>query len=222
VSWYIESIRVLVVTDAGCFSIIAIHGLNGDPYRTWTDGYRFWLQDFLPSDIPAARIFTYGYNSGVAFTGSASRVDDYARALLERLRAKRREFPPDEKRPIIFICHSLGGIVLKKALIIAHERSERYSSISRDTFGVMFMGTPHRGSDVAFWSNIFGSMADLLTLGSIRTQLLQDLKPKSDCLGSTCSQFVERAQSLRIFSMYERLRIKGLPGLVCRLSHQQS
>ncbi|OCL11199.1 hypothetical protein AOQ84DRAFT_437835 [Glonium stellatum] len=194
--------------------IIAIHGLNGDPYRTWTDGGHFWLQDFLPSAFPEARIFTYGYNSGVAFTGSASKVDDYARTLLERLRAKRREFDPNVKRPILFICHSLGGIVFKKAMVIAHERSERYSAISKDTYGVMFMGTPHRGSDMAFWGTVFGKMADVLTLGSIRTQLLQDLQLKSTCLGDICTQFLERAQSLRIFTFYERLRIKGMPKLV--------
>jgi hypothetical protein len=133
--------------------------------------------------------------------------------LLERVRAKRRAFH-DEERPIIFICHSLGGIVLKKALIVAHQKAERYSSISRDTFGVMFMGTPHRGSDVAFWGKVFGTMADVLTVGSIRTQLLQDLLPKSSCLGEICLQFVERSQSLRIFTIYERLKIKGVPGLV--------
>lgn len=150
----------------------------------------------------------------MAFSGTASRIDDYARSLLERIRAKRRAFN-DRERPIIFICHSLGGIVLKKALIIAHEKAERYSSISRDTFGVMFMGTPHRGSDAAFWGKVFGTMADVFTAGSIRTQLLQDLQPKSACLGEICLQFVERAESLhKIFTIYERLKIKGLPGLV--------
>jgi hypothetical protein len=149
----------------------------------------------------------------VAFSGTASRIDDYARSLLERIRAKRRAFH-DAERPIIFICHSLGGIVLKKALIIAHERADRYSSISRDTFGVMFMGTPHRGSDVAFWGKVFGTMADVFTAGSIRTQLLQDLQPKSSCVGEICLQFVERSQYLRIFTIYERLKIKGIPGLV--------
>ena len=133
---------------------------------------------------------------------------------MERLRAKRREFDSDATRPILFICHSLGGIVFKKAMIIAHERSERYRTISRDTYGVLFMGTPNRGSDMAFWATVFGKMADILTLGSTRTQLLQDLQPKSAWLGAICSQFVERAQSLRIFSFYERLRIKGMPELI--------
>ncbi|KAL2070583.1 hypothetical protein VTL71DRAFT_13609 [Oculimacula yallundae] len=194
--------------------IIAIHGLNGHIEKTWTENDSFWLRDFLPTALlEQARIFSYGYNSQIAFSGTASRVDDYARSLLERIRAKRRAFHGDE-RPIIFICHSLGGIVLKKALIIAHEKSDRYSSISRDTFGVMFMGTPHRGSDIAFWGKLFGTMADILTAGSIRTQLLKDLQPKSSCLGDICLQFVERSQTLRIFTIYERLKIRGVPSLV--------
>ncbi|KAF5684755.1 hypothetical protein FDENT_6558 [Fusarium denticulatum] len=144
---------------------------------------------------------------------SASRVDDHARNLLERLIAKRRQF--SEKRPLLFICHSLGGIVVKRALAIAHERSRRYNSITKDTFGIMFLGTPHRGSDVAFWGSLLAKLADVVTLGSIRTQVLEDLKRKSDMLGAICSQFVERSESLhRIFSIYERQRTKGTSGLV--------
>ncbi|KAF2194935.1 hypothetical protein K469DRAFT_521751, partial [Zopfia rhizophila CBS 207.26] len=81
--------------------------------KTWTNGGSFWLQDFLPSAVPNARIFTYGYNSAIAFSGSAARLDDYAKCILERLIAKRRTFSAEEKRPIIFICHSLGGTVFK-------------------------------------------------------------------------------------------------------------
>ncbi|TRX91012.1 hypothetical protein FHL15_007994 [Xylaria flabelliformis] len=195
--------------------IVAVHGLNGKAYKTWIDSGKLWLADFLPLDIPRARIFTYGYNSAVAFSSSASRVDDYARTLLERLMAKRRLFSHADKRPLLFICHSLGGVVVKRALVIAHERSRRYGSITQDTFGIMFLGTPHRGSDAAFWGKLFGSLANIVTLGSIRTQLLDDLKRKSDILGATCSQFVERSQSLhRIFSIYERVRVKGLSSLV--------
>ena len=41
------------------YSIIAIHGLNGNLCTTWTDGDRLWLRDFLPTAIPEARIFTF-------------------------------------------------------------------------------------------------------------------------------------------------------------------
>jgi hypothetical protein len=190
-----------------------VHGLNGDLFGTWTEGSRLWLQDFLPSSIPEARIFTYGYNARLVFSGSTSKIDDYARHLLERLRARRRDFS-DIRRPIIFLCHSLGGIVFKKAMIIAHERSDRYESLSRDVYGVMFMGTPHRGSDVAFWSKFFRSFVNTLTLGNLRTELLKNLEPKSEVLGSISSAFIERARGLqKIFSFYERQTIAGV--LVC-------
>ena len=106
--------------------------------------------------------------------------------------------------------------MVKKALVVAHERSDRYSSISRNTVGIVFLGTPHQGSDLAFWGHCLGTIADVFLLGSLRTQLLSDLQPKSECLGAICSQFVERGQGLRIFSVYERLKMKGLAKLVSR------
>lgn len=108
--------------------------------------------------------------------------------------------------------------MVKKALIIAHERSDRYDSITLNTYGIVFLGTPHRGSDTAFWAGMMGAMADVFTFGGIQTQLLKDLKPESSCLGDVCSQFVERAQSPHIFTIYERLKIQGLPALVGQLS----
>ena len=73
-------------------SIVAIHGLGGHPYKTWTEGRNLWLRDFLPKAVPEARIFTFGYNSSIAFGGTASRIDDFARTLLERLLQKRRPY----------------------------------------------------------------------------------------------------------------------------------
>jgi hypothetical protein len=48
-------------------SIIAVHGLNGDQERTWTEGNVFWLRDLLPHTLRSveisARVFSYGYNA---------------------------------------------------------------------------------------------------------------------------------------------------------------
>jgi hypothetical protein len=62
------------------------------------------------------------------------------------------------------------------------------------------MGTPHRGADIAYWSKILGKLANVPLLGSVRTDLLKDLEPKSKTLGEICSQFVERGQKLQIFT----------------------
>lgn len=51
-------------------------------------------------------------------------------------------------RPILFIAHSLGGIIVKEALATAHENNI-FSSIRLFTYGIMFLGVPHRGTKLA-------------------------------------------------------------------------
>ena len=80
--------------------IIAIHGLNGHPFKTWTfqeaDGGRkcFWLKDLLLERLPGARIFTYSYNAAVSFSDSISSLHDWAENLLECLMVERNQ-PPE-------------------------------------------------------------------------------------------------------------------------------
>ena len=71
--------------------IIAVHGLNGDAIKTWTDtsSSKLWLRDFLPKKIPSARVMTFGYDSSLAFSRSLANLDDFALDLLDRLRGAR-------------------------------------------------------------------------------------------------------------------------------------
>jgi hypothetical protein len=75
------------------------------------DNGKLWLRDFLPSQLPNARIMSYGYNSETAFSKVVTDIDDEAAILLDRLNGERQE---KKTHPIIFISHSLGGIVVKK------------------------------------------------------------------------------------------------------------
>ena len=99
-------------------------------------------------------------------------------------------------------------------MIIAHERESLFGEIEKSVEGVIFMGTPHGGADVTFWSKMLENLASIPLRGSIRTDLLNDLQPKSESLGDACTQFTERGERLRIFSLYERLKITGLNDLV--------
>jgi hypothetical protein len=76
-------------------SVIAVHGLGGHAFNTWTEGGRLWLRDFLPSDLPKARVLTFGYDSGIAFTNSKSTLRDFARSLLESVNQHRRRNAKD-------------------------------------------------------------------------------------------------------------------------------
>jgi hypothetical protein len=72
--------------------IVAVHGLNGDPYATWThDNEKLWLRDFVPASLPTCRVFTFGYSSEVAFTRSRTSIDDFARSLLNSVDRVRRQ-----------------------------------------------------------------------------------------------------------------------------------
>ena len=109
-------------------SIIAIHGLNplatiSNAHSTWTaekgKESKNWLRDaeFLPAKLPHARIMLFGYNSSPAFASSNAGLNEHAKNLLFNLRLRRQDCP---QRPIVFICHSLGGLLAKRAIVIAH------------------------------------------------------------------------------------------------------
>lgn len=100
-------------------SIIAVHGLNGHRESTWTtpDTEVLWLKSLLPQIVRNASIWTWGYDSRT-YTKSHSDhlttkiLHDHAHALVYDIDSERRA-NNTYKRPIVFIVHSLGGLVLK-------------------------------------------------------------------------------------------------------------
>lgn len=56
---------------------------------------------------------SYGYNSRVEFSKSEAGIGAFTEGLLVQITGVRRT-REEKKEPIIFICHSLGGIVVKK------------------------------------------------------------------------------------------------------------
>jgi len=85
--------------------------------------------------MPAARIMTFGYDSSLAFSKSRAGIESFARDLLNRLRLLRTDYEvcspcsaelrnqslliptKCQDRPLVFITHSLGGIVAKQVAI---------------------------------------------------------------------------------------------------------
>ena len=193
--------------------IVAIHGLNGDAHNTWTHqkSRNLWLRDQLPRDLPGARIYTYGYPSHLLFSKSRAQIRDYASKLLSCLSTAR---VGQERRPIIFIAHSLGGIVCKQALILAN-RNHLYSNILKSTIGILFFATPHRGARGTPEMGIFlGNLVDMclkisgsrLFIGKTRNDLLASLSANSPTLRDIAQDFAHITpilDGLQIITFYE-------------------
>lgn len=97
--------------------IVAVHGLNGHYKETWTEGHTFgpktmWLKDLLPEKLPGCRVMSFEYDASVIGM-STTTVRDAARSLFEMLKDKRDDSKYDNL-PIVFIGHSLGGIIIKQ------------------------------------------------------------------------------------------------------------
>ncbi|KAK3389407.1 hypothetical protein B0H63DRAFT_507002 [Podospora didyma] len=202
--------------------IIALHGLNGNAITTWThENGTFWLRDLLPQSMPGCRVFSFGYPSEFAFSDSFATVQDYSRRLLSSIRDV-RENENQESRPIIFVCHSLGGIVLKQALVFAHEDDVLYGNVLRSVVGAVFLATPHNGSDTASLGSIVGKILNIgfatTTAGTqpkaIRTDLLDYLSSDSTNLQDLAISVRNRLHNLTIVSFYESERQLPLSSLI--------
>ncbi|KAF8530593.1 hypothetical protein BU17DRAFT_79430 [Hysterangium stoloniferum] len=129
-----------------------VYGFDGHREKSWTaDNGKLWLRDFLPQAIPTARILTFGYDAYTDSSSSVQTLHGHAQDFLARL-CMSRETIDTKQRPIIFIAHSLGGIILKSALIQVNAANEGHllphKWIHVSTYGIVFLGTPHQGTDI--------------------------------------------------------------------------
>ncbi|CAD6593296.1 MAG: hypothetical protein ASARMPREDX12_007021 [Alectoria sarmentosa] len=133
--------------------IVFVHGLTGKRTKTWlADGAALpWPQELLSKKIPEARLLTYGYNADVVYfikPAGQNTVREHARNLtgdLTDLRLRTSSF----QRPLIFVAHSLGGLVCEEAFILSFHAFEAEHQLSDSLHGIVFLGTPHAGSDLS-------------------------------------------------------------------------
>ncbi|TVY19661.1 Protein SERAC1 [Lachnellula arida] len=196
------------------FDIVAIHGITGDAHETWTHANgKLWLRDFVPQKLPGARVFTFGYPADVFRSlDRGGGFENWARQLLELLTNVRKG--KEKGRPLIFVCHSMGGIVLKKALATA--LLDNYNEISSTVKGIMFLATPHRGSSSASLSALLKMIAQLATTvskrgGTFRADLLQDLEKDAKVLTQISQEFRNRHEGIKIATFYEQKPIEIVP-----------
>lgn len=105
----------------------------------------YWPVDLLPDECPHARIITWGYDSRVTRGYVATNKSNIFGHAKDFLYAYERNHPID--RGVIFVAHSLGGLIVKEVLRRSESSEEsEIRNIIHHTKAVVFLGTPHRGS----------------------------------------------------------------------------
>ncbi|KAK3346683.1 hypothetical protein B0T25DRAFT_283996 [Lasiosphaeria hispida] len=197
--------------------IVLVHGLNGNPQKTWTakNGV-YWPADLLPASLKNehANVLVYGYNADVYSSKkdqspSSNFVHHHAQNLVNSLTQYRKN-EGTERHPIIWVAHSLGGIVLKRALLYSNDvrahHQEDLRSVFVSTFGIVFLGTPHNGSNLAAWGRILQHMSDVVVprrFFETEPVLLKTLKKDSETLQSINNHFLDIYQRFMIHMVHE-------------------
>lgn len=89
----------------------------GDRRETWAKGTTLWPESLLPAKVPQSRILTFGYDADIYHfwsPASDNTIKNHADSLIAGLVAFRYDKKETVERPIIFVAHSLGGLVCAK------------------------------------------------------------------------------------------------------------
>lgn len=89
----------------------------------------------------------------------------------------------------------------------------KLQSIYTATYGVIFLGTPHRGSPWAPWAKLATNLAKL-ALGSSTTALIDALRVDSPVLQIIADEFSKmlRSDEIKVYSFREERGMSGLYG----------
>ncbi|KAM7186462.1 hypothetical protein V8F33_011785, partial [Rhypophila sp. PSN 637] len=183
-----------------------------------TTQHIYWPRDLVPDTVPCARVLAYGYDTNIRsqFNGPISNntVGDHGWDLLCSLGDIRRD---DCSRPLLFICHSLGGLVSKIALIKSNDcrtvKPQLYT-VAQSTVGLFFFGTPHRGADpLGAARGFLTTLARGLSL-KVNESVVSTLMPGGDYLRSIRDGFLSLARTRHwtVYSFQEEYGLSGLLG----------
>lgn len=111
--------------------------------------------DWLPQEYPNIRVIGLNYETSISEWSlnvmcpcekNKSSLQERSSELLNALSASN----VGQNRPIVWVGHSMGGLVAKSILVQSLSSAEKSKrAIAENTRAILFLGTPHKGSPVA-------------------------------------------------------------------------
>jgi len=240
-----QGIKVLVDCDGADVDIVCVPGLGANPEESWKSNdvknpYN-WISDDegLKRDFPKARVLLYQYESAwrcvsprpcqlpgghpaKLWVSGALKVKQFlgniATTLLHGLSSAREDC---RRRPVVFIGHSMGGLVVSKAIVTAESRRDLFPLMFEAITGCLFFGTPFSGTKAAAAAAMLAAIGEKIDVAT-SSKLLDQLKPDDESLNELRNDFVRLAGKLtpkiELFCFYEEqptdfAKLAGLPDL---------
>jgi len=197
-------IKISSHQDSAKADVVFVHGLGGNAISTWhpqgkQDDDDFWPV-WLGNDQLGLKIWSFGYNAEATNwkNNSSMPLFDQASNLLDWL-----NIHDLGQRPLVFITHSLGGLLVKKMLSSALTFQKQ--AILEQTKGIVFLATPHTGSHLA-------NLIDNISVLTQATVSVEELKAHSPQLRELNEWYRENVRSLGIATKvyYETQPVKGI------------
>lgn len=161
--------------------------MGAHPEDCWKSAKTGWNwttnEDGIIKDFPRARVLLYMYDS--AWIGNLkvkNYISNIAMSLLICLRSLRDDC---KTRPIALIGHSMGGLVVAKAVTYAESRNAEFPLMFEAISATVFFGTPFGGATAASAAAMFAPFAEwlgqanaskLLDFMAIGSEALRELK----------------------------------------------
>ncbi|KAI9894034.1 MAG: hypothetical protein M1814_004804 [Vezdaea aestivalis] len=186
------------------------------------DSGTYWPKDLLPKTIPGARVLSFGYDADVIkmlSMASQNRIREHAQSLIAEL-ARIRAHTNTNEQPIIFVTHSLGGLVCQDALLYSAGSPEPHiSNVAEKVQAIAFLGTPHCGADLAKWAGLAANFVNLIK--RVNRSILQVLDPDSEVLARIQQDFASTLRirtNWKITCFHEELSVFGVGEIVPKKS----
>ncbi|KAL0263054.1 hypothetical protein SLS55_002029 [Diplodia seriata] len=180
-------------------------GLGGHAFGSFKvrAGPFMWLRDALPYNLPQARIFIYGFDTQLPNSQSFQSLDDLGKGFIDlALEAiTTAQTSPSPQRRLILLGHSLGGLIVKAAMIQMHRTDNaEYKRILDSIAAFLLFGVPQQGMDIAALIPVVDNQPN--------RSLLDSLDKNSPLLRNQRTLFpaVFRSRSTAFFAFYETLK----------------
>ncbi|UCU95024.1 esterase/lipase family protein [Hydrogenophaga taeniospiralis] len=135
--------------------VVFVHGLEGDSKKTWTaDTGDYWPQ-WVADDFSYAKVWALSYPAELGSVVEGASPQPNTQVLSEQVGSmlwNKLQAEEGTHQPIIFVCHSLGGLLIKRVLVNAWQRGAQSQGCEFDQQAVkaiLFCGTPHKGAGLA-------------------------------------------------------------------------